>query len=156
MPRLTPIHCFAVFLATLASVACGAILNAEPTPTPTPYDVNRIYGYLYDLKESNIAELRDMEHRWQVRFRGTVHRIDERKIRFNVDLPEASWHEQYVECNFRSNSDMVSMREGDDVTVQGELVRALRDRFLNIGGEHGAIVFEDCRLVEIHGRRSAN
>ena len=156
MPRLTPIHCFAVVLAALASVACDAILNAEPTPTPTPYDVNRIYGYLYDLKESNIAELRDMEHRWQVRFRGTVHRIDERKIRFNVDLPEASGHEQYVECNFRSNSDMVSMREGDDVTVQGRLVRALRDRFLNIGGEHGAIVFEDCRLVESHGRRSAN
>ena len=45
---------------------------------------------------------------------------------------------------------------GDDVTVQGRLVRALRDRFLGMGGEHGAIVFEDSRLVEFHGRRHAN
>ena len=156
MSLVTPILWFALVLTALVSVACGTILSSEPTPTPTPYDVNRIYGYLYDLKESNIAELREMEHRWQVRFRGTVHRIEERQIRFNVDLPKTSPHEQYVECNFRSNSDMVSMREGDDVTVHGRLVRALRDRFWGIAGEHGAVVFEDCRLVEIHGRRNAN
>ena len=112
MSQVTPIRWFAAVLTALTSVACGAIFNAEPTPTPTPVDVNRVYSYLYDLKESNIAELRDMEHRWQVRFRGTVHRIDERKIRFNVDLQKAARHERYVECNFRSNSDMVSTREG--------------------------------------------
>ena len=112
MSQVTPIRWFAAVLTALTSVACGAIFNAEPTPTPTPVDVNRVYSYLYDLKESNIAELRDMEHRWQVRFRGTVHRIDERKIRFNVDLQKAARHERYVECNFRSNSDLVSTREG--------------------------------------------
>ena len=154
MSQVKPFRWFVVVLATVVSVACGATLNAEPTPTP--YDVNQVYGYLYDLKESNISELRDMEHRWQVRFKGTVNRIDEKKIRFKVDLQKAARHEPYVECNFRSNSDMISMRKGDDVTVKGRLVRALRDRFLGIGGEHGAVVFEDCRLMEIHGGTNAN
>lgn len=145
----------AIGLVCLTSTACGAILDAEPTPTPRPVEVNRLYGYLDDLKESNIAELREMERRWQVRFKGTVHRIEERKIRFFVEPPRVLADDRYIECNFHSNADLVSMREMDDVTVQGTLARALRGRFLGLG-ENGAVVFEECTVVDIHSTRSSN
>lgn len=155
MSQITPIRWFAVILAVMASVACGARLNAEPTPTATPYDVTQIYRYLNDLKESNIAELREMEHRWRPTVEGTVHRIDERKIRFYIEPPRVLAEDRYVECNFPSNTYLVSMRERDYVTVEGMLVRALRGRLWGIG-EHGAVVFEDCTVVEIHRSRSSN
>ena len=155
MSDLIPIRWFAAVLVALASLACGATFNAEPTPTPTPYDVNRVYGYLHDLKESNIAELKEMEDRWRPTFKGTVHRVDERKIRFYIEPPRILADDRYVECNFPSNTDLVSMRERDSVTVEGMLVRALRGRLWGIG-EHGAVVFEDCTVVDIHSSRSPN
>ena len=155
MAQVNLVRRFAIGLASLTSVACGDISNAEPTLTPTPVDVNRLYSYLDNLNESNIAELRDMEHRLQVGFKGTVHRINEKQIRFYVDPPRVLADDRYVECNFRSNSDLVSMRERDDVTVQGTLVRALRGRFWGIG-ENGAVVFEDCTVVDIKSTRRSN
>ena len=140
-------------VAALITVACGVIPGAEPTPTPTPYDVNRLYGSLENLKEDNIASLREMEHKLQVRFRGTIDRIEERTIRFYVERPKVLAEDKYVECNFRSNADMVSLHKGADVTMQARLVRAFRGRFFLIG-ERGAVVFEDCELVEIHQRSS--
>ena len=155
MSQITPFRWFAVILVAMAFVACDARLNAEPTPTPTPYDVTQIYRYLNDLKESNIAELREMEHNWRPTFRGTVHRIEERKMRFYIEPPRVLAEDRYVECNFPSNRYLVSMRAGDYVTVEGMLVRALRGRLWGIG-EHGAVVFEGCTVVDIHGSRRSN
>ena len=144
-----------LFLATMTLAACNAVSGAEPTPTPTPVEVNRLYNYLVGLKEDNVAALRELEHSWQVRVRGRVDWTQEKKIRFYVEPPRSLAYDKYVECNFRSNADMVSLRKGDNVTVQGKLVRALRGRLLGIG-EHRAVIFEDCLLVEIHSSRSAN
>ena len=140
-------------VAALIPVACGVIPGVEPTPTPTTYDVNRLYVSLENLKESNIASLREMERKLQVRFRGTIDRIEERKIRFYVERPKVLAEDKYVECNFRSNADMVSLYKGADVTVQARLVRALRGRIFGFG-ERRAVVFDDCELVEIHQRSS--
>ena len=147
------IYLSALAVAALMPVGCGAIPSAKPTPTPTPYDVIRVYGYFEDLKEYNVARLREMEHEFQVRFRGTIDRIEEKQIRFYVEPPRVLADDKYVECNFRSNSDMVSLYRGADVTVQARLVRALRGRLFGIG-EGSAIVFEECELVEIHVRSS--
>ena len=138
-------------LAALIFAACDAIPGAEPTPTLTPHDVDRVYGYLEDLNENNVARLREMEHKWQVRFKGTIDGVEERQIRFYVEPPRVLADDKYVECNFRSNADMVSLYKGADVTVQARLVRALRGRLFVIG-ERGAVVFEDCEVVEVHVR----
>ena len=153
MPTLKTICLPTLVVAALIPVACGVTPGAEPTPTPTPYDVNRLYEALENLKESNIARLREIEHDTQGRFRGTIDRIEEREIRFYVERPRALAEDKYVECNFRSNADMVSLYRRADVTVQGRLVRALRGRFF-VFGERRAVVFEDCELVDIHQRSS--
>lgn len=128
-----------------ASLACGSVWNAEPTPTPTPVEVNRMYGYLEDLNTSNVAELRESEGKW-FRFRGRVDIIEEKMVRFYVEPPRTLADDSYVECNFGSNADLISLRIGDDVTVRGKLVRAFRGRLFGIG-ELRALVFEDCELV---------
>lgn len=155
MSPVSIIRWLVIFLATLTPVACNAVSGAEPTPTTTPVEVNRLYNYIVGLKEDNVAALRELEHSWQVRIRGRVVWIQEKKIRFYVEPPRSFAYDKYVECNFRSNADMDSLRKGDNVTVRGRLVRALRGRIMGIG-EHGAVVFEDCQLVEIHSSRSAN
>ena len=139
----------AIILAALIPVSCAVNSGAEPTPTPTPYDVNRLYGYFENLKENNVAILREMEHDLRVSFRGTIDRVEEREIRFYVEPPKVLAEDKYVECNFRSNADRVSLYKEADVTVQARLVRALRGRIFVIG-ERGGVVFEDCELVEIH------
>ena len=155
MSPVSIIRWLVFFLATMTPVACNAVSGAEPTPTPTPVEVNRLYNYLVGLKEDNVAALRELEDSRQVRIRGRVDWIQEKKIRFYVEPPRYLAYDKYVECNFRSNAGMASLRKGDNVTVLGRLVRALRGRILGIG-EHGAVIFEDCLLVEIHGSRSAN
>ena len=140
---------FVIVIAALMPVACDAVSGAEPTPTPTPWEVTSLYSYLEDENKNNVARLRDMEDKWQVRFRGTVGWLQEKKIRFYVEPPKPLATDKYIECNFRSNADMVALNRGDDVTVRGKLVRAFRGRLFGFG-EYGAVVFEDCQLIEIH------
>ena len=153
MSKFKLICVFSVVLVFTASLACDSIWNAEPTPTPTPVLVNQMYEYLEDLNTSNVAELREKEGTW-FRFRGRVDTIEEKMIRFYVEPPRALADDSYVECNFGSNANLISLRTGVDVTVRGKLVRAFRGRLFGIG-ELKALVFEDCKLVEIH-RPSTN
>ena len=137
----------AIITALVISVVILACQNpSAQTPVPTPPRVEEVYRALEQEKFSNVARLRTREeNREAFRFRGNITGIAEKEVRFYIEPPKSLAEDLYIECNFNSNKQIASLTLGDEVTVQGEMVRAFRGRLFGIG-ETQAVIFENCEI----------
>ena len=125
--------------------ACGR--EASP-PLPTPVPVDALYDALKSEKEGNPTRLEsrvDSEENFS--FAGPITNIEGDKVQFHIRKAVAE-KDEYVECEFRGESDVLPLDKGDNVSVNGDLHKAFPTGVLGDFGfkDSKAVKFKNCQL----------
>ena len=140
------------FMIPITILACKeAPLELPPQtsgPTPTAIPIEQLYWDLKGDSNANPARLRHKEDvgEW-FRFRGRITKIEDKKIQFHIQQSQ-SFFDQYVECNFKSNTRIISVNISDDVALWGSLERAFRAHRFDRNGN--TVILKDCLLSQIY------
>ena len=121
----------------LAGAGCGGdtpIFTPAPLPTPTAQPVSLLYDWFHEEQERNPVRFdRMLDDQGQYGFTGTVSKIDGAKVQFHLSRRSLK-RDDYVECRFESEDDVVRFSVGETVTLYGNIA------------EVGRIVkFKECR-----------
>ena len=147
----TFLRVYIIFVIPIMVLACKEapqeLPPQTPGPTPTAIPVEHLYS---SLKEESNANRARLSHREDVgewfRFRGRITKIEDKKIQFHIQ--RNLFFDQYVECNFKSNTRIISVNISDDVALWGSLERAFRTYIFNIKGN--TVILKDCLLSQIY------
>ena len=136
-----------VIVATLVLTLVLAC-DRETPPLPTPVPVDALYNALMSEKEGNPTRLKsrvDSEENFS--FAGPITNIEGGKVQFHIRKVAAE-KDEYVECEFRNESDVLRLDKGNNVSVNGDLHKAFPT---GVFGDFGfkdskAVKFKNCQL----------
>lgn len=139
-PSVMAIAAAALLLLALGLAGSGCnrgetpIFTPAPLPTPTAQPVSLLYDWFHAEQKRNPVRFdRMMEDEGRYGFTGIVSKIDGDKVQFHLSRRSLK-RDDYVECRFKSEDDVVRFSVGETVTLYGNIA------------EVGRIVkFEECR-----------
>lgn len=127
-------------LAATLTVSCRQPENPLPAPTP----VAKLYRGFEQEKSSNPTRLESRVDRNEVyAFSGNISNIDGDTIQFLVDEKMLE-RDAFVECQFPSESYVLQLNVGQEVTVYGKLTEAFQGGLFGITGDSRAVKFHAC------------
>ena len=124
-------------IAALLLISLLACEQAPPKPAPTPVpieDVEDVYSDYQREKAANSTRLKARIESKEIRaFRGVVDRIDGSKLQFLYNERFLD-KDQYLECKFDDESDVLRFNTKQEAQVVGRL-----------DGANGVVKFTNCR-----------
>lgn len=135
-------------VATLVLTLVVACDRETSPPLPTPVPVDALYDALRSEKEGNPTRLKSRVDSEENRsFAGPITNIEGGKVQFHIRKVAAE-KDEYVECEFMSESDVLPLNKGDNVSVNGDLHKAFPTGALGDFGfkDSKAVKFKNCQL----------
>ena len=129
-------------IALNAAISC-ALLDGEqtptpaPTPTPTPEPVQDLYDRFRRVQEENPTRAEWLEDQpWVYRVRGEITTIEGSDLQFHIQKRQFA-KDDYLECKFPRDDDVIFFKVGEIVDVEGRLE----------SGAGQVIVLKECRRM---------
>lgn len=136
-----------ISLALICLVACLTLALAtacRQNQLPAIEPVENLYQKLELEKSTNPTRLEDRVDRNEVRsFSGTISDIKGKSIQFHIDEKMLE-RDDFVECAFPSEDDILSLDIDQEVTVYGNLHEAFSGGLFGATGDSRAVKFKDC------------
>ena len=129
---------------SLLALACKTtnLPTSAPRPTPTAVTSKWLYNGLLAEKDGNPTRLKNRVERKEIwRFTIIISKIEGKRIQEHFDELMAAT-DPYIECEFKSERQIISLNVGQSVDVYGTLYEAFKAKQFWPDGK--AVKFRNC------------